>query len=106
MTAKDILALVNAGFTKEEIAKMAKADSTDPEPKKTEEQKPDPKPEEKPEQKAQETSLEQKFNMLMEKLNSAPFLGATQPEEETVDDIIASIINPPDENPFTKGGNE
>ena len=97
MTAKDILALVNAGFTKEEIAKMAKADGTDPEPKKTEE---------KPEQKAQETTLEQKFNMLMEKLNSAPFLGATQPKEETVDDIIASIINPPDENPFTKGGNE
>ena len=101
MTAKDILALVNAGFTKEEIAKMAKADGTE-----TEEKKPDPKPEEKPEQKAQETSLEQKFDMLMEKLNSAHFLGATQPKEETVDDIIASIINPPDENPFTKGGNE
>ena len=42
--------------------------------------------------------------MLMEKLNASAFLGANQPEEETVDDIIAKIINPPVPD-FKEGGN-
>ena len=41
------------------------------------------------------TTLEQKFDMLMEKLEASNFMNANQPKEETVDDIIASIINPP-----------
>ena len=33
--------------------------------------------------------------MLMEKLEASNFMNVNQPKEETVDDIIASIINPP-----------
>lgn len=102
MTTNELLELVRAGFTKEEIAQLAKAETKPTEKK-------EPEPEKKPEQGEQKTdpvntTLEQKFDMLMEKLNASAFLGANQPEEETVDDIIAKIINPPVPE-FKEGGN-
>ena len=92
MDAKDVMDLVRAGFTKEEIGKMFSGKKEEKVEQKTEE-KVEKKVEEKVEEKS---SLEQKFDMLMEKLNSANFTGANQPNEETVDDIIANIINPKD----------
>lgn len=93
MTKNELLELVRAGFTKEEIAQIAKDEN-----KKSEHGKKEP--EKKPEQGEKktdhvETTLEQKFNMLMDKLNASNFMNANQPKEETVDDIIAQIINPP-----------
>ena len=92
MTTNELLELVRAGFTKAEIAQITKAETKTPEPAK--------KVEEEPKQGEQKTdpvntTLEQKFDMLMEKLEASNFMGANQPKEETVDDIIASIINPP-----------
>ena len=100
MTTNELLELVRAGFTKAEIAQITKAE--------TKEEKPAEKVEEKQEQGEQKTdpvstTLEQKFDMLMEKLEASNFMNANQPKEETVDDIIASIINPPTFN--NEGGN-
>lgn len=93
MTTNELLELVRAGFTKDEIAQLAKAETKPAEKKETESEK-------KPEQGEQKTdpvttTLEQKFDKLMEKLEASNFMKANQPKEETVDDIIASIINPP-----------
>ena len=101
MTTNELLELVRAGFTKEEIAQLAKAESKPVEKK-------DPEPAKKQEQGEQKTdpvttTLEQKFDKLMEKLEASNFMGANQPKEETVDDIIAQIINPPTFN--NEGGN-
>lgn len=95
MTTNELLELVRAGFTKAEIAQITKAETKTTEPAK--------KVEEEPKQGEQKTdpvttTLEQKFDMLMEKLEASNFMGANQPKEETVDDIIASIINPPQFN--------
>ena len=100
MTTNELLELVRAGFTKAEIAQITKAETKTTEPAK--------KVEEEPKQGEQKTdpvttSLEQKFDMLMEKLEASNFMNANQPKEETVDDIIASIINPPTFN--NEGGN-
>lgn len=100
MTTNELLELVRAGFTKAEIAQITKAET-----KTTETAK---KVEEEPKQGEQKTdpvttSLEQKFDKLMEKLEASNFMNANQPKEETVDDIIASIINPPTFN--NEGGN-
>lgn len=102
MTTNELLELVRAGFTKEEIAQLAKVENKEPEKK-------EPEPEKKQEQGEQKpnpvnTTLEQKFDMLMEKLNASNFMNANQPKEETVDDIIAQIINPP-VTEFKEGGN-
>ena len=102
MTTNDLLEIVRAGFTKEEIAQLAKTEKKPVEKK-------EPEPEKKQEQGEQKTdpvntTLEQKFDMLMEQLKASNFMNANQPEEETVDDIIAKIINPPVPD-FKEGGN-
>lgn len=101
MTTNELLELVRAGFTKDEIAQLAKAETKPAEKKEPEHEK---KPEQgKPETDPVPTTLEQKFDKLMEKLEASNFMNANQPKEETVDDIIASIINPPTFN--NEGGN-
>ena len=92
MNLDGILKLVDAGFSKDEIIKLTAADSKPVEQPKVEEKVED-KVEEHKEVKV-ETTLEDKFNKLMEKLDGMNFHGANQPAETTVDDIIASIINP------------
>lgn len=96
MDGKDVLALVNAGFTKDEIARMFSAEKSYENEQKHEEQKPEKEEEQKPEQKPENnlSSLEAKFDKFMEIMTQNNFLGANQPKEETVDDIIANIINP------------
>lgn len=92
MDSNDVLALVRAGFTKEEIAKMYAA-----EPKQKEEEKHEQKPTEQPEQKEvkpEPSALEQKMDKLLDAIANSNFLDAKQPKPETVDDIIANIINP------------
>lgn len=92
MTTNELLELVRAGFTKAEIAQITKAESKEPEPAKKVEEEPK---QGEPKTDPVTTTLEQKFDMLMEKLEASNFMNANQPKEETVDDIIASIINPP-----------
>lgn len=92
MDSNDVLALVRAGFTKEEIAKMYAA-----EPKPKEAEKPEQKPVEQPEQKEvkpEPSALEQKMDKLLDAIANSNFINANQPKPETVDDIIANIINP------------
>lgn len=92
MDSNDVLALVRAGFTKEEIAKMYTA-----EPKQKEVKEPEQKPTEQPEQKEvkpEPSALEQKMDKLLDAIANSNFLHAKQPKPETVDDIIANIINP------------
>jgi hypothetical protein len=92
MDSNDVLALVRAGFTKEEIAKMYTA-----EPKQKEAEKPEQKPTEQPEPKEvkpEPSAIEQKMDKLLDAIANSNFLNAQQPKQETVDDIIANIINP------------
>lgn len=96
MDSNDVLALVRAGFTKEEIAKMYTA-----EPKQKEAEKPEQKPTEQPEQKEvkpEPSALEQKMDKLLDAISNSNFINANQPKPETVDDIIANIINPKEGN--------
>lgn len=100
MNGEDILRLVNAGFTKEEIGKMF-ANNTEQKPK---EEKAVEQPEKKEEVKQETVSpLEAKMDKLLGAIAAGNFLGANQPKQETVDDVIASIINPA--NPFVGGDN-
>ena len=100
MTVEQLVKLVDAGFTKDEIAKMANAEqgaSTEETKKPPVEEIKKPPVEEKQEKEQEqgvETTLEQKFDKLMDILVKGNFTGANQPKEETVDDIIANIINP------------
>ena len=98
MEVKDILALANAGFTADQIAILAKTTDKAPE-------QPEQKAPEQPEQKAPETpagdqntqweSVLKEIKELKQTAVLGNILGSTQPPEQSVDDILAEIINPP-----------
>lgn len=93
MDVKDILTLCNAGFTAQQIAKLL-----EPEKPESEQGKPEPKPE-KPEPKPEPAdSLKQAMDEMKKMMQEMALSFAQQHkpnEEETVDQILASIINPP-----------
>ena len=100
MDISNILALVNAGFTKDEIFSLIVPEQKAPEQKAPEQKAPEQKaPEQKaPEQKAPEqdaiTSLSAKMDYLVNRLNYIAVQGSKQPEtnQESVDDILAKMI--------------
>lgn len=104
MKIEDILALTNAGWTKEEI--LALGQDPKPEDPKPEDSKPeDPKPEDpKPEDpkpagsSAEIEAINKRLDYVISKLNLAAVQKSQQPEEktETVEDILASIFAKPD----------
>ena len=117
MTTNDILELVRAGFTKEEIFTLAgaqpapeqkqpeqKPEEKQPEQKQPEEKQPKQKqPEEKqPEQKQPAPQQYDMLGQILEKLDQTAeqmrdlaIKQSQQPPKETADDILAAIIRPP-----------
>ena len=85
MTIEDIVALIKAGFSKDEILAL----TGDPKP---EEKHEDPKPDEK--KPADIESINKRLDYLISKMNLAAVQKSQQPDEkkETVDDILASIF--------------
>ena len=107
MQMKDILDLVNAGFTKEEILKITSTEEKKPEEKKTEDKPEENKPEEKKpeEKKPEEKTPEEKkadnvdalkaqideLTKAIQGLNIAHSTGG-KPEESTVDDTLFNLL--------------
>lgn len=113
MTRNEVIALAMAGYTKAEISRLAQADDgfnpqPDPNPQPNPNPQPDPdpqpgpKPRPRPDPKPQpDPTMEQfmaGFNAKMDQLFTAMQQQAlrqtSMPEPETVDSILASIINP------------
>ena len=103
MNYEDIILLVKAGYTRDQIAAMqAPAEQTEP-PKPAEPTEP-PKPADPPAPPAQAKpqgieDLSQMLAAELAQLNDAIVKAnlqqAQQPPQESVDDILATIINPP-----------
>lgn len=107
MNYEDIILLVKAGYTRDQIAAMqAPAPTPAPEPAPAPKPAPAPAPEPTPapaepappkphgiEDLSQMLAAE--FAKLNEAIVKANLQQAQQPPQESVDDILASIINPP-----------
>ena len=93
MNYEDIILLVKAGYTRDQIAAM-QIPKQDPPAQPAEPQKQDP-----PAQPAGMEDLSKMLAAEFAKLNAAitasNLANAQQPKQESVDDILASIINPP-----------
>lgn len=87
MDIKDILTLVNAGFTAEMIAGFAKQEPK-PEPK------PEPTPEPKPEPKEELSEITKRLDELTKAIQSNNAVSATAPtpKENDVNDVILNLI--------------
>lgn len=101
MNYEDIILLVKAGYTRDQIAAM-QAQAPAPAPAPTQEPAPAPAPTPAEPEPPKPQGLEDLSQMLaaeFAKLNDAIVKAnlqqAQQPPQESVDDILASIINPP-----------
>ena len=97
MNAKDIIALANAGFTADQIAKIAQADEPAPAPA----AEPAPAPAPAPAQQApfEYANLLDKMDNLVAQIQQSAILNSAQPKEESADAILAAIIDPPQLHP-------
>ena len=103
MNYEDIILLVKAGYTRDQIAAMqAPAPAPAPEPMPAPAPAPEPTPSPADPEPPKPQGIEDLSQMLaaeFAKLNDAIVKAnlqqAQQPPQESVDDILASIINPP-----------
>ena len=99
MNYEDIILLVKAGYTRDQIAAM-QAPAEPPAPPAPEEPPAPPAPAEPEPPKPQgiedlSQMLASEFAKLNDAIVKANLQQAQQPPQESVDDILASIINPP-----------
>lgn len=101
MKVEEVLKLVDAGFTKEEIIQIASGGGADPKPEeKKPEVKEDPKPEEKKPEEDFTNALNDilsSFRSLAEDIKKSNIANSRMPDEEqtSAEQILASIIAPP-----------
>lgn len=96
----DVLALAKAGFNAKQIATILneKLDGDSPAP--VPQPVPQPEPENKSENKNENVNdnaiqlMNQKFDQMIQLMQAQNLANSQQPKQESVDDIIASIINP------------
>ena len=86
MKASDIIALATAGYTAEQIAVIAKAAK----------EQPVQQPVQQPDSYA---DLMGKLDALTTQIQQSAILNSAQPREESADDILANIIDPPEFHP-------
>ena len=114
MKIEDIIALTNAGWSKEEIIRMSELEQKEPEqkePEQKEQKEPEQKEQKEPEQKEQElkepekkepdTSKDDKMAEILQRLEQissgiqkGAIRDSQQPQRESVEDALAKIINP------------
>lgn len=111
MTTQEILTLINAGYTKAEIDAMenpAPAPAPDPVPDPTPAPATDPAPAPAPQPDAMgqfagtlQNMLTQFGNRMQTIMQGINIAGSEQPKQPELQDVVASIINPPG-----RGGNK
>lgn len=97
MTINDIIALAHAGFTADQISRLAAIPATQPAPAPA----PAPAPVVPPAPPVPDTHVQDfmaaingGFDRMLTAMQQQAITQAQQPPEETVGDILASIINP------------
>lgn len=95
MTRNEVIALAMAGYTKAEISRLAQADDGfNPQPGPKPRPRPDPKPQPDPTMEQFMAGFNAKMDQLFTAMQQQALRQTSMPEPETVDSILASIINP------------
>ena len=95
MKYEEIIKLLDAGYTRDEILKMdAPADPKPDDPKPDDPKPDDPKPDTNDILKGFADEVRDAIKDLTKEITAANILGSRQPAEQDDEDIIAKIINP------------
>ncbi len=96
MNVEQIIKLLDAGYTKEDIEKMNQP-AAEPEPEPETKPEPEPAPEAKPEEK--KTESEPVNNQMLKELQDLKkavyamnIMQSAQPEQQSIDDILAKAL--------------
>ena len=91
MQYTEIIKLLDAGYTREEIIAMKDEPSPEPTPEPTPEQTPEPEPNGMSDLVKE---MRDAFSEMRKEFTALNIMSSRQPEEKTPEDIIANIINP------------
>ena len=96
MTFDQLMRLLDAGFTKAEIMELngTPAPAPQPEPEPAPQPEPEPQPEPAPAPQNDQAAILAKLEELNQTIIRSNINKSMQPEKESVDDILASIIRP------------
>ena len=94
MNVEQIIKMIDAGYTKEEIEKMTQPEpKQEPEPKPEPKQEPKPKPEPKHEPKPADDPVLKELQDLKKAVYAMNIMQSSQPpKSESVDDILAKAL--------------
>lgn len=98
MTFDQLMKLLDAGFTKDEIMALngtqEPAPQPEPEPEPAPAPQPEPQPEPAPAPQNDQAAILAKLEELNQTIIRSNINNSRQPEQESVDDILATIIRP------------
>ena len=98
MTFEQLMKLLDAGFTKAEIMELngtqEPAPQPEPEPEPAPAPQPEPEPEPAPAPQNDQAAILAKLEELNQTIIRSNINNSRQPETESVDDILATIIRP------------
>lgn len=98
MTFEQLMKLLDAGFTKQEIMALngtpAPAPQPEPEPDPAPVPQPEPQPDPAPAPQNDQAAILAKLEELNQTIIRSNINNSRQPETESVDDILATIIRP------------
>lgn len=102
MNMNELMKLVDAGFTKQEILQLAGAaqepkeePKSEPAPQPAPQPDPEPAPQPAPQPAYDMTALLAKMDEMTKAVQASNIAAGRQPQPETADDILAAIIRPP-----------
>ena len=93
MLYTEIIKLLDAGYTRDEILAMKDEPTSEPTPEPTLEPTPEPTPEENGMSELVK-EMRDAFSEMRKEFTAFNIMSSRQPEEKTPEDIIANIINP------------
>ena len=91
MKVEEVIKLIDAGYSKEEIDKMLQPEP-DPEPKAEPKKEPDPEPKTEPKKEPEVDPVLKELQDLKKAVYAMNIMNSAQPEQKSVDDILAASL--------------
>ena len=89
MKVEEVIKLIDAGYSKEEIDKMLQPE---PEPKPKTEPDPEPEPKQEPKQEPAVDPVLKELQDLKKAVYAMNIMNSAQPDQKSVDDILAASL--------------
>ena len=91
MKVEEVIKLIDAGYSKDEIDKMLQPEQ-DPEPKTEPKKEPDPEPKTEPKKEPEVDPVLKELQDLKKAVYAMNIMNSAQPEQKSVDDILAASL--------------